>query len=107
MDLKHGLTIYINDLTLIQKELQINDESSKLDTIFTYMENYYEQIESIKSPRSSIFKSESHSLNTQKIPEKSKIYNCSVNRQDLKQKLMFKLNQLVNEKIKLIEAILY
>lgn len=96
MDIKHDLDIYINDINFIEKELNISD-SSKLHTLFEYIENYLEQIQAIKSPLSTTFSGQSEADNNK---------FSALDREELKQKLLFKLNRLMTEKIELAEAIL-
>lgn len=97
MDFKHELTIFVNDTNLVQKELQLDGEKSALNEIFICMENYYEQIHSIKTVETVLINN-----NRKQI---SSIYT-NVDNAELKQKLLFKLNKLVNEKVESIKSIL-
>jgi hypothetical protein len=96
MDLKNELTLYLNDINSIKKLLNLDSDLSKFSEILNDLENYYEQANSIKSAKSSLFKS-SYNGNPINVIE----------REELRHKLLFKINKLINENIELVEEILY
>lgn len=89
MEIKKELTIYMGDINFVLKELQLNTPNSKISELLTYLENYYEQIESVRSSNCTFLT---------KVPE----LNGQIDRREIKEKLLFKLNNLVNERIELI-----
>lgn len=80
MDKLFDLNLYLNDLKTIQNELDLNE-------LLNNLQNYFQQIDSIEK-----------SILFQESQEVSKYYD----KNELKCKLLFKLNNYVNEYLELI-----
>jgi hypothetical protein len=80
------LSVYIENLNAIQRELNLDSESSRLDTYFTCLQNYFEQLNAIKN---------------------SVLFNSNkVNTDELRAKLLLKLNKLISDNVELVESLL-
>ena len=96
MDMKKELTIYIGDVNFVLKELRLNTPNSKISEFLSCLENYYDQIESIKSPTCTFLTSQLKIACTSGL----------IDRREIKEKLLFKLNGLANEQIELLEDLM-
>ena len=96
-ELKNQLNVYLNELSTLQQELSLNE-------LLDCMENYSEQMNASKSPSCMLFRS-IQSPPTRQSNNKSV---CTIiDKSELRQKLLYKLNQLMSDKIELLHVVLY
>lgn len=88
LETNFDLKLYLNSINSIGKELELNS-STQLGKNLNELDNYLNQINCIK--KSFIFNNEE--------------INKELNNKEIKQKLLFKINQLVNQNIKIIQAV--
>ena len=98
-ELKSQLNVYLNELSTLQQELDLNQ-------LLDDMENYSEQMNASKSSSCMLFRSvDSPSPPPTRHANKSV---CTlIDKREIRQKVLFKLNQLMSDKIELLHVILY
>jgi hypothetical protein len=111
MEVKNEITIFMNSLTAIQKELQLKSDvltsTPKLKEILDCIDNYQEQLSAINSSESTLFNNnENNSKTNQQISKQTNGQLNKIDSKELKIKLLFKIGKLVNEKFELLKIIL-
>ena len=107
------LSLYLQELNSIRKEIRL-DNDSYLDVQLKYLNNYLDQMTCVKSLE--LFDTDSESSaeemeGNEKQQESNGIYlennsNILIEKRELKLKLLYKLNMLLNEKFEEIQKIL-
>lgn len=107
VDLKSELSLYINNITFIQRELQVEEgSSSQLQSIFDHLDNFYEQIRAVRECNGedlTIFNSKKNIASSVSC---SNVYLTNLDRTNVRNKLLYKLNGLLNEKVESLQTIM-
>ncbi len=105
LNFKAELSLYINNIALIQRELQLDNDSSRLKDIFDHLDNYYEQINSVKESSAdlSIFNG---NKKVDTFALSSNVYIHNLDTSGVKNKLLFKLHGLLSEQVESLQTVL-